>query len=497
MITLEFDANYCQIKGLSPQNSEVKNRIITNLTYEDSSISYSNKMSNFYRDPNICLLDKTTSKFYTGLLARVAWILDNCKEKYQVIKLIPTVQASLNVDYPSWLYPHQIEIIKRCLEVKRGVVESPTGSGKSLSIAWLLKHFPTSKILITVPEKSLLKQLKSTIAQTLEIDDSEIGEVTASKKVFKRVTIGIINSLAKLAKESSNIFKDTEVLICDEAHRVGANFYRDLCLVCPNTDYRLGFSATAWRGAGDDKVMEGLLGPLTYKIKEQDLIDKGLLTRPVYIEVRYKSPLYTYSKYNSVRGNYNTKNGKPDRAEVYSKCIVRNPSRNNLIINMAEAYLNSGSQFPGLILVQNIEHGEILQDLFKLKLGLELPFVYGKSSLETRRSLVTGLLDGSVKLAIASSVFNEGQNIPNLGLGIIAGGGSSESRIIQQIGRFIRKYDSKDKGVIIDINDDEAYYLQYNFYTRKSKVVSTYPKAHVVLDDKKVIELSKSAFKYL
>jgi len=494
MITLEFDAAFCTIKDID-KTSKTYDRLKTNLTYVDSKIDYNNKMSTYgtYKDPNVCLLDYK-NKFYTGLLARVAWVLDNCGEEYKLIKLVDNVQPSLSITLPEWLYDHQKKIISKCLEVKRGIVQAPTGSGKSITMAWLIKHFPTEEIIITVPEKNLLKQLKNTLENIF--DNEEIGEVSGNKKEFRRVTVGIINSLSKIAKDNPHRFKQTEVLICDEAHRVGANFYRDLCEACINTDYRIGFSATAWREGGDDKVMEGLLGPIMFKINEKDLIEQGILTRPVYIEVPFNSPNKTYSKYNNYTKVYNTKNGKPDRNEVYNHCVIKNPARNNLIINTVIAYLKSNNPLPCLVLIQNVEHGEVLQSLFKLR-GLNVPFVYGKSSLKERRALVEELKSGKLRVAIASSVFNEGQDIPNLGLGIIAGGGGSESRIIQQIGRFIRKYPNKTKGVVIDIADSEQYYLKYNYQTRQQKIINTYPKSLIRLTADKLLEHANEGFEHL
>lgn len=495
MITLKFNASYCTIEGLD-RSSATYQRLKTNLTYVDSKLDYQNKMSNYgkYTDPNVCLLDNK-NRFYTGLLARVVWILDNCGEQYQLIKLIDNVKPSTTVELPEWLYEHQQTMITKCLEIKRGVIEAPTGSGKSVTMAWLIQHFPTEQIIITVPEKSLLKQLKDTLQQTFPLED--IGEVSGNKKEFKRVTVGIINSLSKIAQDNPDKFKTTDILICDEAHRVGANFYRQLCEACINTDYRIGFSATAWREGGDDKVLEGLLGPIMFKINEQDLIQKNILTRPVYIEVPFSSPSKKYSKYNNYTKTYNTKNNKPDRNEVYNACVIKNPARNNLIINLVIEYLKSSNPLPCLILIQNVEHGEILKELFNLRGLGDIPFVYGKTSVKERRQLVNELKSGQLKVAIASSVFNEGQDIPNLGLGIIAGGGGSESRIIQQVGRFIRKYGGKDKGIVIDIADDEEFYLKYNYQTRKQKIINTYPKALVRLTPDKLMEQASNGFKHL
>lgn len=498
MIELTYNAAYCKVTGLD-YKSEVYSRIDNALSYIDSKIDYANKMGGYYtpyKDPTVKLF--RGNRFYTGLLARVKWVIENCGEECKIIKNLHTVEPSYSIELPEWLYPHQKEIIAKCLEYRRGLVSAPTGGGKSLSMAWLIAHFPTENVLVTVPEKSLLAQMKATLENTLQ---EPIGEYSGNKKDFKRVTVGIINSLSKLANSNDDklLLENIDVLICDEAHRVGANFYTDLCEACVNTDYRLGFSATPWRESGDDKVMEGLLGPNIYQIKEQDLIDINILARPVYVEVPFKTPDTTYNNYNSRLGSYNTKNGKPDRNEVYNKAIVYNTQRNNFIVNLALNYLNGKSEdvnLPCLILIHYIEHGEILKNLFELK-GLDVPLVYGKTPVKVRKALVEDLKSNKLDLVIASSVFNEGQDIPNLGLGILCGGGGSESRIIQQIGRFIRSYPNKEKGVFIDIADSEGYYLYNNFLTRKNKVKEKYPKSYIKLNQDVVLEQAKSRFKCL
>lgn len=496
MIIIEYNAAYCKLLNIDPK-SDVYKRINNALTYIDSSQSYINKYgpSFSYKDPTVNLLKN--NKFYTGLLARVTWVLENCNAPFKLVKNMQTVDPSTSVLLPPWLYEHQVEMINSALLYRRGLVSAPTGSGKSLAMAWLVKHFPTQKIILTVPEKTLLSQLKKSIEETLQ---EPVGEISGTKKEFKRVTVGIINSLAKLAENSPSMFENVEVLICDEAHKVGSNFYQDLCTACINTDYRIGFSATPWREGGDDKVMEGLLGPVIYEVKVDDLIKQGILSRPVYIEVPYHSAHHTYPGYNSSTGTYNTRNGKPDRNQVYTKSIVYNTSRNDFIVELAMTYLDyiktQRVQLPCLVLIHQIEHGEILQNLFNLK-DLNVPLVYGKTSSNDRKQLVQELKDGDTLLAIASSVFNEGQDIPNLGLGILCGGGGSESRIIQQLGRFIRSYPGKEKGVFIDIADNEQYYLYNNYITRRNKITSTYSDAYKRVTKEGVLDYAKTGFEGL
>ena len=484
---IKFDSSWARVEGV---DNETLARIKTALTYTDTQLEYTNKYGSkyAYKDPVVCLL-KGTNKFYTGLMARVVWVLKNCGYDYETVRELECVYPTQALLLPEWFYGHQVDMLKAALELKRGVCQAATGSGKSITMAWLAKHFPTQNIVVTVPEKSLLKQMKKTLEETLE---EEIGEVYGEKKIFKRVTVGIINSLSKLATITPSLFKDIEVLICDECHRVGSNFYIDLCLACNNADYKIGFSATAWRRKGDDKVMEGLLGPRLIEIKEQDLVNKGILATPIYITVPYKSPRKTYPGITS-SGTYNTKNGKPDRLVVYNSAIVYNTERNNYIVKVANNYIKACTDLGCLILVESIEHGQILSNLFNL-IGESVPFISGTTSLKERRQTVERIQNGELKLVIASSVFNEGQDIPRLGCGIIAGGGSSDIKIVQQVGRFIRLYPNKTHGVIIDIADDEEFYLQHNFYTRKNKISSVYPKSLIVLSKEDSIREAANGF---
>lgn len=362
---------------------------------------------------------------------------------------------------------------------------------KSKAMSWIIQQFPKEEIIITVPEKNLLYQLHGTLEEIL---GEEVGIVYGNKKQFCRVTVGIINSLSTLAQHDPDRFKNVQVLLCDEAHRVGANFYKHLCLACINSDYRLGFTAKALRKTGDMLVMEGLLGPILLSIKEQELVDKKILANPIYIELPFNSGELTYRGYNHIRRSYNTPNGKPHRAEVVKANIVLNTRRNEIIIGIVMEYLKNNPKLPLLVLIHNIEHGEILQELLHLK-GIDIPFVHGKCKIKERRGLISDLIEGNVKAAIASSIFNEGQDIPNLGVGILAGGGASEAKFIQQWGRLLRRHPGKTNGVLIDFHDNEPYYLETNFYQRYQVALNTYPKSIRKLNEKEVLIAASKHFK--
>lgn len=463
-VTIEYNAAYAKFIDL-PDNLRYKVR--TQLTYIDSELEYKNKFTKRYINPEVCLLKG--NRFYTGLLPRIDWLLRNNDSTVHYNKQYPLIDPS-PVILPDWLYEHQLELIDAALGYKRGILQSPTGSGKSVVMAYFIKHFPTANILVTVPNKGLLKQTIKTLEEVLE---EEVGIVGDSKKIWKRITVGIINTLSVLAKEDPKLFEQFNIYIADEVHRVGSNWYVPLCDALINTDYRLGLSATAWRGKGDDKVLEGLIGPVTLTIKEEQLINKQVLIKPYYYYLEVNSPKYNYPGYNPRTGSYDLPNQAPNRNDVVSACIVKSKERNNLIVDLITSYLESNPKLPALILVEMIEHGQILEQLL-LDKGYTVPFVYGNSSKSDRDNFINNLKNCTLKAGIASKILNEGIDVPSLGLGIIAGGGSNESKFIQQVGRFVRRYPNKDKAIIIDIHDSEEYYLSRNSNKRLNFFRSKY-----------------------
>lgn len=492
-ISISFDASYGQIDNWDDLDNNIKKVLSNTLSYEDNTIAYNNKFGSKYKkykDPRVSLMNN--GKFYTGLLSRVKSILDKYQYECSFKNNISKVEPNNNIIYPDWFYEHQIDINKKALRYKRGVCQSPTGSGKSMAMAYIAKSFDNQTILFTVPEIGLLEQLHKSLEQVL---DETVGKVYGKKKEFKRVTVGVINSLSNIAKdpEKRDIYKKVNVLICDEAHRVGSNFYRDLCLACNNALYKLGFSATPWRKQGDSLVMEGLLGPVFIKVSSSYLVEKGILAKPMYYSVIYNTPDFTYKKYDPITQGYRTANNKPIRQEVYNKAIRYNQERNNLIAQITANYLNSNNKFPCLVLIENRDQGEDLQRKLG-NLGLDIPFVSGTDKSSRRDEIANQLSDFSLKGAIASRIFNEGRDIPPLGLVIIAGGGADTKTHLQQIGRVIRRFEGKQCGIIVDINDSEPYYLSYNSKTRIKAVKDNYNNSVYKVSQEQILHMSSLGF---
>jgi superfamily II DNA or RNA helicase len=463
MKEIKIEFNGAEAKILNP-DSYILEKLRVSLSYIDNAISYTNKFTRGpYQNPEITLLRKNT--FLTGLLSRADYTIRNCGYQPNYTSTLSQV-FPISMELPDYLYKHQLKIIRTALDYKRCIIQSPTGSGKTVALAHIIKHFPHSEVVVVVPEQNLMEQNAETIERII---NEPVGRVSGKKKQWRRVTVGVINSLAKIA-ENTNQLANTQVLIVDECHRAGnGKQYNALSAALINTDYRIGLSATPNRKqAGDQLFMEAVLGPIALVVKEEELIAHNIIMQPHFFVLRHQIQEATYSKFNNRTLEYNTPNGKPIRLEVYLKGIVHNSARNNAICQLTYDYLRCSaySHFPAMILVELLEHGQIIQQIFKQRYNIDVPYINGQSKLAERRDLLDQLRHNKQRVLIASRVFNEGQDVPSLGLGVIASGGTAENRVIQQVGRFIRVLEGKAKPIIVDFRDEEYYYLLANSRNR-------------------------------
>lgn len=485
-VLVEYDGVFATLKEFDPK---VEDLLSECLRYQDSSIELMNKKNpNFQQNPTIKLYSRKKHQFLTGLLPRVSSILTN--EGYHLIPrpkidTTPSVTVDLDTFNPfseKSLWEHQKDAVRFALKSKRCVIQLPTGSGKTVVLATLIKHFPQAKIIITSPDVSIMKNNAKTIEMII---GEEVGIVGGGKKDYQRVTSCTLDTLYLDLKKDPTFLQDVEIALADECHSVGNTKMNNLIFESmPKTFMRVGVSATAWRESGDNLAMEGYLGPKVFEVKEEELQKAGILVKFDYFTVPIKDkPTVRYNNFNPKTGQYNTYNNKPVREEVYREMIVKNKERNDIIIDLCKDYINLGCPLgPGLILSESIDHSEDLYtELCRfLREGEDIEYIKGQTSKRKREEVITKLRNRELKFAVSTRVFNVGVDFPAVAFLIIASGGNAQSRLIQQLGRVIRKAENKDKAIVIDFKDTERYYLARNFYNRTKALKDRYPSTQII-----------------
>jgi len=197
-------------------------------------------------------------------------------------------------------------------------------------------------------------------------------------------------------------------------------------------------SATPYREDGEDMRIQASLGEIVYQIERRKLIDEGFLSDA---SVHYISLTnHTNDKFTEYH-------------DIYEQYITFNDERNQKIVDIVKANRNKKI----LILVSIIEHGNEIQKLLEISDINDSKFLHGKIK---DRDLA---LDDS--LIIASTIWDEGVDLPSFEVLILAAGGASGIKLTQRIGRVLRP----KKGKHADIYDfiDKSRYLSRHYAKRR------------------------------
>jgi superfamily II DNA or RNA helicase len=132
--------------------------------------------------------------------------------------------------------------------------------------------------------------------------------------------------------------------------------------------------------------------------------------------------------------------------------------RNSRIASVAVDLASSG--LSSLIIVKEIQHGDNITDMIRMK-GHKCSFVQGNTSGEIRDAVKEQLEQKGIKIVVCTAVWKEGVNIPSLNCVINAAGGKSEISTLQAIGRGLRSVPGKKEIVIYDFLDPYKYLAQH------------------------------------
>jgi superfamily II DNA or RNA helicase len=192
-------------------------------------------------------------------------------------------------------------------------------------------------------------------------------------------------------------------------------------------------SATPRRTDGATLKLTAGSGPILFTTTAEEQIEKGRLCE---LEINYM--IYDQKMYNDYDAdvNYN---------DMYKACITENEERNmNCVVKPAFDMLKEGRHV--LILVQYIEHGHTLREMF-IREGIDkddIKFIWGDTPDKLRQSAIQEFRKGDFKIMIGSTIFDAGVNIPLISGVILAGAGNSDITLIQRIGRGARNCNYED-----------------------------------------------------
>lgn len=362
---------------------------------------------------------------------------------------------------PISIRDYQFSAVVKGIQDKRSILLSPTGSGKSLIIYTLMRWFIHNfdqKVLIIVPTTSLVEQMYSDFADYSSHDDSfnakEMCHTIFSGKPKMNIEQNVfISTWQSIYRLPATWFDQFGIVFGDECHGFKSKSLTSIMNKARYCEYRYGTTGTLDGTQTHKLVLEGLFGTVFDVTTTKKLQDDGSLA-PLDINfLILKHP-------KKIREDW----GKRTYQEEIDY-IVKNQARNKFIKNLAIDQRGNT-----LILFQFVDkHGQVLFDMIKDQVDTRRKVFFVHGGVETEdREAIRGIVEKQKDAIIVASMgtFSTGINIKNLHNIIFASPSKSQIRVLQSIGRGLRKSDDGSTTKLFDIVDDVSHGQRKNFALR-------------------------------
>ena len=389
-------------------------------------------------------------------------VAPDVKRMFKGSKLKPVYDLSL---YP---YDYQEDCIDAALQHTKGLIRVATAGGKSLIIAYVIKTlaekftYKKNKSIIIVPTKDLMTQFVENLLE-YGIDESHVGTAFAHSKQFDK---DIVISTWQTLSRNHDKLPLYNTLIVDEVHGAKSHEVKKIVSKAKSAKYRLGFTGTLHSGKLDNWNVKAFLGPVLRDYSAGKLAEMGHIAKCSVnvLNIEYENAKTRFDgDYNDVKDILFTNNYRLD--------VLR--------------HLVQGLDATVLLLVGKVEkEGVILKEYFEAhkargNIDKEVVFLSGKTSTDEEREFWR--LEASKRkdlIVIATyGIFQLGINIPPLKYLVLAAPFKSKIRVLQSIGRTLRKHTEKVSGAqIFDLVDVTKYFEDHglkrlrHYYSEKFEV---------------------------
>ena len=336
---------------------------------------------------------------------------------------------------PIMLRDYQVDAINKFLTNTQALQEIATGAGKTITTA-TLSHLAEKygRTITIVPNKSLVEQTEEDFVNV----GLDVGVYYGDRKnLDKTHTICTWQSLNIFDKKSKNheyaimslaeFLADVKTVIVDEVHMAKADVLKNLLTqnLC-NAPVRWGLTGTVPKGDYESEPIFASIGPVVGGIKAHELQEMGVLSN-CHVNVVQLIDLPEFKTY-------------PEEL----KYLVTDEDRMIYISKLVKKINETGNT---LILVNRIDSGKFLVNEIE-----DSVFISGEVKTKDRKEEYDDVKTSTNKVIVATyGVAAVGINIPRIFNMVLLEPGKSFTRVIQSIGRGIRKAEDKDFVQIWDV----------------------------------------------
>lgn len=439
-------------------NEAISNELRDYFTFTVENYRFNPKYKAGRWDGKIRLYNINTNMLYAGLLG----ILQLFAEKHNYeIKYLNTINELNDYDidtikeFTTQLNLHskgnkleirdyQLTGLQYSINNNRGIIESPTGSGKSLYIYALIRWYIENgiKCIIIVPNTQLVEQLYNDFRDYSSnngwIVEDNVNRIYSGYEKTNDSNCVIITYQTGI-KLPKIWYKSFGCVLVDECHGAESTSITKILNNIVNAPYRFGTTGTLKETKTHLLTLQGLFGSIYKVTTSRELMDTNTLSN-----VKIKAFLLQYPQ----------EQAKEIKKFTYQQEIdwLISHHERNLFLTRLALY----SKGTTLLLFQFVEkHGKILYDMIKSRCSDRLVyFIHGDIDVKVREQIIEGLKTNENVIIVASyQTLSTGINAPSIENIILASPTKSKIRLLQSIGRSLRLSKNKSFATVYDIGD--------------------------------------------
>lgn len=412
--------------------------LLKNIEWNISLISKNNIESYDEAIKNFEYLWDRTFKLSEDVIKQYNFVLDYAIEKWDMDYINPLTQNVV----PNSMQRKALKKLTRYRDtgVKRALIISATGSGKTYLAAFDARNFDAKRVLFVVHRETILKDAKQTFMNVFGAEKT-CGLYTGNSKDLDCDFVFASSNM--LARHLTEFDKNEFDYICyDEVHHIVAECGKKI-LNYFNPEFLLGLTATPERMDNQD-IFELFEQNVPFELRLRDAINNDLVVPFHYYGIR--DDLINY--------------GEDDKNKV-SKNIAESDNI-DFIVKEIEKHRLPNEKLKAVAFCTNIAHCSLMANELAMR-GYSTVALTGENNTGERIKAFNDLQDETNDLEIICTVdiLNEGVDIPAINTVLFLRPTESSTIFLQQLGRGLRKYQNKQYLTVLDfIGNDYSRSVQ-------------------------------------
>ncbi len=344
----------------------------------------------------------------------------------------------------------QIEALAEWTQAgNRGIVSVVTGGGKTVFALSCIDRLKPECSLIVVPTTALLEQWWEEAASYFDLDLDEVNIISGRGKLRSgTINIAVLNTAVKLVGRPSEV---RPFLIVDECHKAASETFRAI-LDLPKCA-SLGLSATPERQYDDglNQVLIPALGPIIFEYDYRAALRDGVIVpfelRNLVFEMEPERQV-EYDKLTKSIATSISRHGAESEQTValyLKRARVLNLSLNRIRIALKLIASNRGKRT--LVFHEDVEACELIHSILTDN-GVKAGIYHSRMTAKARVAILASFRQGQLEVLVTCRALDEGFNVPETELGIIAASTATSRQRIQRLGRVVRPAKGKGAAVV-------------------------------------------------